>query len=259
MDLRRVVRVRERIAARQPDNMRFRRLLGWGRVFFGAALVDCGHAALALPHLERGRAIQKQVYDTDPENKRMIKDLAWAHGHLGNAYLKLDRPLDAIQSYDAAVALAQKALAKDGEIRSDGRMREVAVWQTQRAKARLANNNVAGGRDDIATAIAYLGNENMATDRSNLQLRSERARAIFVSALIERKAGNPEAGELFAEARRKFEDIVTEAPNVPRWQRELAEIDREWGGEAPFVVSLDGLALNDQVDQSEKPLDILVP
>ncbi len=85
-----------------PVDVRARSLLGTARVSIGRLLTRSGRASAALPYLERSLQTRLYLSERDPANAGALGEVADSHAAMGEAYVTLQRPELARQSYAAA-------------------------------------------------------------------------------------------------------------------------------------------------------------
>jgi tetratricopeptide (TPR) repeat protein len=113
--------LRRRLAARDPENQRWREFLGTSHQYLGNLLVIRGEAAAARPHLEAARRTFDGLAERDPGNGDWRYKQAWSYLWLGR--------LEHVEG--------RFAPARADWLRADGIARDLARIDPERANWRL--------------------------------------------------------------------------------------------------------------------------
>lgn len=101
------------LAHESGDDPSLQRELAWayekvGDVQGGFRFGGLGNAAGALSSYLRALEIREVLYRTDPSSPELLRALAQNHGKLGDVYVRLGRPLDAVRHSRATLPIAER-------------------------------------------------------------------------------------------------------------------------------------------------------
>ncbi len=162
------LRIREALAAVNPDDAQARADLANSHQKIGYRLLDTGEASNGVEHLRKALTLYLDLTREQPANDDLQLELADTRNQLGKAMRQRGDLLGALEQYRAALAICEQLAARNPR---NQRYRR-ALWTTHEsiANALWLQNDVAGAIEANSKALA-LGEALIADDPINAEYR----------------------------------------------------------------------------------------